>query len=241
MIYGISPCDESSNINIRPVMTLTAPVISIKECKEGDSIGYGQTYKIKKDTRIAALGIGYGDGVPRRLSNIGKVFFQGHIFNIVGRVSMDIIMIDIKNISKDELPNQLNSYDVLLVRSATKVRADLMDKAPNLKMIGRGGVGMDNIDVEYAKSKNIEVFNTPKASSQSVAELVIAHLLCIARSLYISNAQMPSKGDVEFKSLKKVAGKNGFETPATALNVSKEIGALEPATALGAMLVDSIF
>ncbi len=119
--------------------------------------------------------------------------------------------VDIKNISKDELPNQLNSYDVLLVRSATKVRADLMDKAPNLKMIGRGGVGMDNIDVEYAKSKNIEVFNTPKASSQSVAELVIAHLLCIARSLYISNAQMPSKGDVEFKSLKKVAGKNGFE------------------------------
>ena len=99
MIYGISPCDSSNNINIKPVMTLKAPVISIKECKKGDSIGYGQTYKIKKDTRIAALGIGYGDGVPRRLGNIGKVFFQGHIFNIVGRVSMDIIMIDIKNIN----------------------------------------------------------------------------------------------------------------------------------------------
>ena len=84
MIYGISPCDESNKINIRPVMTLTAPVISIKECKEGDYIGYGQTYKIKKDTRIAALGIGYGDGVPRRLSNIGKVFFQSSLrcFNL---------------------------------------------------------------------------------------------------------------------------------------------------------------
>ena len=149
--------------------------------------------------------------------------------------------VDTKNISKHELPNQLNSYDVLLVRSATKVRADLMDKAPNLKMIGRGGVGMDNIDVEYAKSKNIEVFNTPKASSQSVAELVIAHLLCIARSLYISNAQMPSKGDVEFKSLKKVAGKNGFELQGKTIGIfgSGRIGkaTAQKAIALGMNVV----
>ncbi|CAI8277270.1 MAG: Hydroxypyruvate reductase [Bacteroidetes bacterium MED-G17] len=149
--------------------------------------------------------------------------------------------VDTKNISKDELPNQLNSYDVLLVRSATKVRADLMDKAPNLKMIGRGGVGMDNIDVEYAKSKNIEVFNTPKASSQSVAELVIAHLLCIARSLYISNAQMPSKGDVEFKSLKKVVGKNGFELQGKTMGIfgSGRIGkaTAQKAIALGMNVV----
>ena len=149
--------------------------------------------------------------------------------------------VDTKNISKDELPNQLNSYDVLLVRSATKVRADLIDKAPNLKMIGRGGVGMDNIDVEYAKSKNIEVFNTPKASSQSVAELVIAHLLCIARSLYISNAQMPSKGDVEFKSLKKVVGKNGFELQGKTMGIfgSGRIGkaTAQKAIALGMNVV----
>ena len=97
MIYGINPCNELNDIHIKPVMTLKAPVISVKECKKGDFIGYGQTYKVKKNTRVAALGIGYGDGVPRRLSNIGKVFFEGNIFNIVGRVSMDIIMIDIKD------------------------------------------------------------------------------------------------------------------------------------------------
>ena len=78
-------------------MTLTAPVISIKNCKKGESIGYGQTYKIKNDTKIAAVGIGYGDGIPRRLGNIGKVFFGGNFFNIVGRVSMDITMIDIQD------------------------------------------------------------------------------------------------------------------------------------------------
>lgn len=97
MIYGINPCNDLNEINIKPVMTLKAPVISVKKCKKGDSIGYGQTYKISNDTQIAALGIGYGDGIPRRLSNIGKVFFEGDEFNIVGRISMDIIMIDIRN------------------------------------------------------------------------------------------------------------------------------------------------
>ena len=97
MIYGINPCNELNDIHIKPVMTLKAPVVSVKECKKDDFIGYGQTYKVKKNTRIAALGIGYGDGVPRRLSNIGKVFFEGNIFNIVGRVSMDLIMIDIED------------------------------------------------------------------------------------------------------------------------------------------------
>lgn len=94
-------------------------------------------------------------------------------------------------------------YEVLLVRSATKVRKDIIDNCSSLKMIGRGGVGMDNIDVEYARSKGIVVFNTPAASSQSVAELVMAHLFGAVRFLYDSNRQMPENGKSDFKRLKK--------------------------------------
>ena len=97
MLYGISPCRLLKEVNLKPVMTLTAPVISIKKCKKGETIGYGQTHKLENDTRIAAIGIGYGDGFPRKLSNIGKVFYNNNFFNIVGRVSMDIITVDIKD------------------------------------------------------------------------------------------------------------------------------------------------
>ena len=68
-----------------------------KECKKGEKIGYGHTYKVKKDTRIASVGIGYGDGFSRQFSNIGKVFFENNFFNIVGRVSMDIITVDVED------------------------------------------------------------------------------------------------------------------------------------------------
>lgn len=94
-------------------------------------------------------------------------------------------------------------YDALTVRSATKVRKDIIDACPNLKLIGRGGVGLDNIDVEYAKSKGIAVVNTPGASSLSVAELVFADLFSLVRFLQDSNRQMPAKGNVEFDVLKK--------------------------------------
>ena len=97
MLYGVSPCTKLNNIHLKPAMTLTAPVISVKDCKEGESIGYGHTYKVKKDTRLAAIGIGYGDGFPRQFSNLGKVYYENNFFNIVGRVSMDIITVDIKN------------------------------------------------------------------------------------------------------------------------------------------------
>lgn len=96
-----------------------------------------------------------------------------------------------------------NQVETLLVRSATKVRTDVIDACPNLKIIGRGGVGMDNIDVEYARSKGIHVINTPAASSESVAELVFAHLFSGIRFLYDSNRKMPSVGDTEFAKLKK--------------------------------------
>ena len=100
-----------------------------------------------------------------------------------------------------------NEITVLLVRSATKVRKDIIDNCPGLKIIGRGGVGMDNIDVEYAKEKGIKVINTPAASSGSVAELVIAHLYTCARFLHISNRNMPLEGDSNFKKLKKAFAK----------------------------------
>ena len=96
-----------------------------------------------------------------------------------------------------------NKISVLLVRSATKARKDLIDSCPTLKIIGRGGVGMDNIDVEYAKEKGIKIINTPAASSNSVAELVFAHLFGLVRFLHSSNRQMPMEGDTNFKELKK--------------------------------------
>ena len=97
MLYGVSPCKNNEEIKIKPAMTLKAPVISIKECKKGEKIGYGHTYQFKKDTRIASLGIGYGDGFSRNLSNVGRVFYENSFFNIVGRVSMDILTVDIGN------------------------------------------------------------------------------------------------------------------------------------------------
>ena len=109
------------------------------------------------------------------------------------------------NVAQDHLAKYINdkNIDVLLVRSATKAKKDLIDACPNLKMIGRGGVGMDNIDVEYARSKSIQVFNTPGASSNSVAELVFAHLGGLLRFLHESNRQMPLEGESRFKDLKK--------------------------------------
>ena len=96
-----------------------------------------------------------------------------------------------------------NNIRTVLVRSATQIRKKLIDACPSIEIIGRGGVGMDNIDVDYARSKNIHVINTPSASSESVAELVFAHLFSGARFLQDSNRKMPIIGDSEFAKLKK--------------------------------------
>ena len=108
-------------------------------------------------------------------------------------------------VPQEELINYINENQVrtLLVRSATKVRKDIIDACPSLKIIGRGGVGMDNIDVEYAREKGINVINTPAASSASVAELVFAHLFSGCRFLTDSNRKMPVEGDTKFAELKK--------------------------------------
>ena len=112
-------------------------------------------------------------------------------------------------VAQEQLENYINNEGIvaLLVRSATKVRKDLIDACPNLKIIGRGGVGMDNIDVEYARDKGLHVINTPAASSESVAELVFAHLFSGVRFLYDSNRNMPLDGDSKFKVLKKTYAK----------------------------------
>ena len=112
-------------------------------------------------------------------------------------------------IAAENLADFINTENVdgLLVRSATKVREPLIDACPNLKFIIRGGVGMDNIDVAYARSKGVQVNNTPAASSQSVAELVMGHLFTLSRFLHDSNRRMPVEGVEQFKSLKKAYGK----------------------------------
>jgi len=113
--------------------------------------------------------------------------------------------VELNNVPQEELVDYINNNKVvvLLVRSATKVRTDIIDNCPSLKIIGRGGVGMDNIDVEYAREKGLHVINTPAASSHSVAELVFAHLFGMARFLHQANREMPLEGDSKFKTLKK--------------------------------------
>lgn len=109
-------------------------------------------------------------------------------------------------VNQEDLITYINeeNIEILLVRSATTARQDMIDACPNLKLIGRGGVGMDNIDVQYARDNGRTVINTPGASSQSVAELVMGHLFAISRSLNDSYKNMEN-GD--FKTLKKKYGK----------------------------------
>lgn len=116
----------------------------------------------------------------------------------------DIELLDAK-VSQENLAAFINEnlVDVLLVRSATQVRQELIDACPSLKIVGRGGVGMDNIDVEYAIDKGLYVINTPKASSRSVAEMVFAHFFSLARFLHESNRLMPLEGDTHFSAMKK--------------------------------------
>ena len=130
------------------------------------------------------------------------------------------ITVSTDHVEQAHLIDTLNreGYAGILVRSATKVRQDLIDACPDLRFIGRGGVGMDNIDVEYARSHGKVVFNTPAASSQSVAELVMAHLFAMARSLHQSYPAMPERGADEFKVLKKAYAK-GIELRGKTLGI----------------------
>ena len=123
-------------------------------------------------------------------------------------------------VAQEQLENYINDKEinVLLVRSATTVRKNIIDNCPSLKIIGRGGVGMDNIDVDHARSKGLHVINTPAASSHSVAELVFGHFYGLARFLHNSNRDMPLEGDANFKKLKKSYAK-GTELKGKTLGV----------------------
>ena len=140
-------------------------------------------------------------------------------------------------VAQEQLVNYINEKEisVILVRSATTVRKDLIDACPSIKIIGRGGVGMDNIDVDYAKSKGLHVINTPASSSHSVAELVFGHFYGLARFLHNSNRDMPLEGDDNFGKLKKAYAK-GSELKGKTLGVLGfgRIGQATAKVALGA-------
>ncbi|MDO4880123.1 MAG: D-2-hydroxyacid dehydrogenase [Capnocytophaga sp.] len=123
-------------------------------------------------------------------------------------------------VAQNQLSNYINEQqiEILLVRSATKVFRDVIEACPSLKLIGRGGVGLDNIDVQFAENKGIKVINTPNASSLSVAELVFAHLLGAVRFLYDANRNMPLEGDTNFNGLKS-AYSNGQELKGKTLGI----------------------
>ena len=108
----------------------------------------------------------------------------------------------------EELERTIGGYEAIVVRSATKVRKPLIEAGRNLKLIVRAGVGLDNIDVEYARSKGIAVMNTPAASSNAVAELTVGYLLALARRLPQTTASMRA-GKWEKKKFRgsEIAGK----------------------------------
>ncbi len=119
------------------------------------------------------------------------------------------LSVDVKtDMSPDELVATIPNYEAIVVRSATKVRKEAIDAATNLKLIVRAGVGLDNIDVDYARSKGIEVRNTPGASTNSVAELALGHILSLARHIARGTVSLKN-GKWEKKGLKgvEIAGK----------------------------------
>ena len=111
-----------------------------------------------------------------------------------------------EKIAQEDLMTELNNFDVIIVRSATKVRQPLIDASPNLKAILRGGVGIDNIDHAYAEGKGIPTYNTPAASSEAVAELVFGHFFALSRFLHRANRELTAK-DSDFNKLKKAYAK----------------------------------
>ena len=110
---------------------------------------------------------------------------------------------DLSGIPKEELPNRVSNFDVMVVRSATKVRKEMIDRMQKMKLIIRGGVGLDNIDADYAKSKGIKVVNTPGASSASVSELTLAHMFALSRHI-ARGTQSIKEGQWEKKTLKGI-------------------------------------
>ncbi len=149
------------------------------------------------------------------------------------------LTVDVRDdITPEQLLVELPNYDGMVVRSRTKVRKDLIDVCPNLKVIVRGGAGLDTIDHEYAKSKGIAVMNTPLANSKSVAELAIGYMLMLARSLYAASATMKAEkwekkafngGEIGGKTLGLIGiGNIGKETARRAIAMDMTVVAYDP-------------
>jgi D-3-phosphoglycerate dehydrogenase len=135
-----------------------------------------------------------------------------------------------KKLTPEELLKEIPQYDAIIVRSATKVTKEVIDAGINLKAIARGGVGLDNIDVQYAKGKGIKVLNTPGASSISVAELAIGHMFALSRFLNLSNTEMregkwPKK---EYSKGIELTGNIGREVAKRALGLGMKVIAHDP-------------
>jgi len=156
-------------------------------------------------------------------------------------------MVDTNKIAQEELPEKLKNYDGIIVRSATTVRESLINTcAGRLRFIGRAGVGLDNIDVEAAKARNIEVLNTPAASSLSVAELVFAHLFGLSRFVHRSNRELTDGSAEQFNRLKKeYAG--GWELWGKTLGIigfgriGQEVGRIAKGIGMQVIVFDVVF
>ena len=99
-MYGYTPSDEvKTKEKLIPAMTFKSHTVFVKKIKKGDSVGYGRTFIAEKDTEIATVPIGYADGYPRALSNVGRVIVDGHYAPIVGRICMDMFMIDVTDMN----------------------------------------------------------------------------------------------------------------------------------------------
>ena len=148
--------------------------------------------------------------------------------------------VDKLKLTPEELMKKIGEYDCIIVRSATKVTKEVIEAGNNLKVIGRGGVGLDNIDVPFAESKGIKVLNTPAAASVSVAELALAHMFAVSRFLHVSSMEMrqgkwPKKEYGEgIELFKKNLGVLGFG------NIGKEVGRRGNALGMHVMAYDPI-
>ncbi len=118
--------------------------------------------------------------------------------------------VDDQRVAQADLHQVLPNYDAIIVRSATHVRREVLEHCPNLKLIARAGVGMDNIDTTYARERSIKIMTARKAVAHAVAELAFGHMFTLARHLQNTNRDMPSKGNVAFKELKE-AYSNGIQ------------------------------
>jgi alanine racemase len=103
MLYGSSPliADSADSLGLLPVMTLSSELISIREVQQGESIGYGSTWIVDKTTKVGVVACGYGDGYPRQISENTPVLVNGQRSTILGRVSMDLIVVDLSNVDAE--------------------------------------------------------------------------------------------------------------------------------------------